>query len=268
MSSTKMGANSLPSVSLEEFPPAPNSAVFRDLLVFEERLKQNAARLKSRKNKYQIFLAILCVMILVLLYYVLYQTSQHWLLYYVRIGLLMVCCTMLFLFFASGIYADRITAAKNFVPQANRALGTFNMYLNMRTATTPSGWVMPFQFWRSVGVSNNTVTPDTVPPATSDKSFVRRSGRRIFRRRNLVDSIPPTRNERGEIMFSSRVSANFREGYERYRNAFERKRREKLQTQQYSSYLSLYLSPFRTRSSPAALDEKTDRNSRQHPKGS
>lgn len=29
----------------------------------------------------------------------------------------MVCCTMLFLFFASGIYADRITAAKKCVAE-------------------------------------------------------------------------------------------------------------------------------------------------------
>lgn len=31
----------------------PSTAAFRDLLIFEERLKQNAARLKNRKQKYQ-----------------------------------------------------------------------------------------------------------------------------------------------------------------------------------------------------------------------
>lgn len=44
--------------------------------------------------------------------------------------------------------------------------------------------------------------------------------------------MPPTQNERGEIIFSSRVDAEFRDGYERYRRAFERKRREKLEAQQ------------------------------------
>lgn len=35
------------------FTPAPTTAAFRDLLIFEERLKQNAARMKERKVKYQ-----------------------------------------------------------------------------------------------------------------------------------------------------------------------------------------------------------------------
>ena len=58
---------------------------------------------------------ILCVVSNVTSKFFCVVLTQHWLLYYVRIGLLMVCCTMLFLFFASGIYADRITAAKKYV---------------------------------------------------------------------------------------------------------------------------------------------------------
>lgn len=66
------------------FPPPANAAVYRDLLIFEERLKQNSARLKARKNKYQsmwrmsdtVFLALLCAVIMTLVYYVLYQPSQ------------------------------------------------------------------------------------------------------------------------------------------------------------------------------------------------
>jgi len=34
------------------FAPAPEPAAFRDLLIFEERLKQNAARLIRRRRKY------------------------------------------------------------------------------------------------------------------------------------------------------------------------------------------------------------------------
>lgn len=35
------------------FAPESGAAAFRDLLIFEERLKQNAARLHKRKHKYQ-----------------------------------------------------------------------------------------------------------------------------------------------------------------------------------------------------------------------
>lgn len=38
---------------MASFPPPASAAVYRDLLIFEERLKQNSARLKARKNKYQ-----------------------------------------------------------------------------------------------------------------------------------------------------------------------------------------------------------------------
>jgi hypothetical protein len=35
------------------FAPAAQQASFKDLLLFEERLKQNAALLRSRKRKYE-----------------------------------------------------------------------------------------------------------------------------------------------------------------------------------------------------------------------
>lgn len=41
-----------------------------------------------------------------------------------------------------------------------------------------------------------------------------------------IPSIPPASNPRGEIIFSSRVDKSFREGYDRYRLAFEKKREE------------------------------------------
>lgn len=41
-----------------------------------------------------------------------------------------------------------------------------------------------------------------------------------------IPSIPPANNPRGEIIFSSRVDRSFREGYDRYRLAFEKKREE------------------------------------------
>jgi hypothetical protein len=40
----------------------------------------------------------------------------------------------------------------------------------------------------------------------------------------IIPQIPPSSNPRGELIFSSRVPASFREAYERYRDSFERKR--------------------------------------------
>lgn len=40
-------------LSVESYHPAPDAQTYRDLLIFEERLKQNAARLIKRKKKYQ-----------------------------------------------------------------------------------------------------------------------------------------------------------------------------------------------------------------------
>lgn len=106
------------------FAPAPDSQTFRDLLIFEERLKQNAARLLRRKKKYQAFLCLVVVAIAFFGYQVLYHghSSPHHheqgheaaaatLLRYVNVSILLVLATMLSLFFASGMYAERITAA-------------------------------------------------------------------------------------------------------------------------------------------------------------
>ncbi|KAG6892617.1 hypothetical protein C0992_013210, partial [Termitomyces sp. T32_za158] len=41
-----------------------------------------------------------------------------------------------------------------------------------------------------------------------------------------IPAIPPATNPRGELIFSSRVDRAFREGYERHRAAFERRREE------------------------------------------
>jgi len=38
---------------IESFHPTADTQTYRDLLIFEERLKQNAARLVKRKKKYQ-----------------------------------------------------------------------------------------------------------------------------------------------------------------------------------------------------------------------
>ncbi|KAL9936001.1 hypothetical protein V8E36_004843 [Tilletia maclaganii] len=53
--------------------------------------------------------------------------------YYLWVGLFLFFSTTTFLFFASGLYSERIAAGATFVPQANRALRHYNLYLNTRT---------------------------------------------------------------------------------------------------------------------------------------
>lgn len=59
-------------------------------------------------------------------------------------------------------------------------------------------------------------------------------------RRLHIPTIPPSMNPRGELIFSSKVSWTFRDGYERYRAAFERRRREKLQERSRSGWRRWY----------------------------
>lgn len=52
-----------------------------------------------------------------------------------------------------------------------------------------------------------------------------------------IAPIPPAANPRGELIFSSRVDRSFRESYERYRAAFERKRQERERTDTTGTWL-------------------------------
>lgn len=47
-------------------------------------------------------------------------------------------------------------------------------------------------------------------------------------RQKAMSSLPPTTNPRGELVFSHRVDKSFRDGYDKYRAAFERKRTQAL----------------------------------------
>lgn len=93
------------------YHPAGDPQTYRDLLIFEERLKQNAARLQKRRTKYQTFLVLLCAAIGSSSYYVFIKPAQWQPLHYLNVTVLLITATMLLLFFASGMYAERITAA-------------------------------------------------------------------------------------------------------------------------------------------------------------
>ncbi|RDB28197.1 hypothetical protein Hypma_001518 [Hypsizygus marmoreus] len=119
------------------FYPSNYNATYRDLLLFEERLKTTAASLQRRKARYQLFLFQLLLVIAFLLSEVLLppQSSllaipykmllQHLLpdIYisesevqvtvypYFLSGLLFVSVTILVLFFSSGMYSEKIAYA-------------------------------------------------------------------------------------------------------------------------------------------------------------
>ncbi|KAI6128137.1 hypothetical protein EDD16DRAFT_1549626 [Pisolithus croceorrhizus] len=222
------------------FHPPNDPATYRDLLLFEERLKTNAASLQRRKSRYQLFLFNLIFAIVFLLSEVLLQTAFLDIPYtyvlrsafpdvyrndqvirlhpYIPSGLLFVAVTALFLFFASGMYSEKIAYANRYVPHANKALRSFNMYLNVRKPPLRSKFSLnPLSFFYPR------------PHASLESSKKPLSKTTIHDRSTSVpiSPIPPATNPRGELIFSSRVERSFRESYERYRTAFERKRQER-----------------------------------------
>ncbi|KAH8833766.1 hypothetical protein DL96DRAFT_1490822 [Flagelloscypha sp. PMI_526] len=230
--------------------PSNDPSTYRDLLLFEERLKTNAASLQKRKNKYQFFLLQLLLVITLLLAEVLFiqpagssvialpyafvasrcfpdgYDSEHPAVLdpYVSSGLLFVSATTLVLFFASGMYRDKIAYANRYVPQANRALRSFNMYLNVRKPPLRSRFMIPYIPWllRSsqvpVSPTSRRSSPDPVHTRSRSPSVAASQ---------ILNPIPPAVNPRGELIFSSRIDKSFRDGYEKHRAAFERRRQEK-----------------------------------------
>ncbi|BGP48296.1 hypothetical protein JCM10450v2_004168 [Rhodotorula kratochvilovae] len=245
-------------------PPATREA-YKDLLIFEERLKQNAERLQKQRRKYEAFLFSLVGVIAYLAYVVFVLPSIYSLVHYGNVAMLLVAVTTLVLFFATGM----------FVPQANRALRPFNIYLNTRhrsrfslfrlfsstpspstaLSRTSSGQSMTSQVstpplsrrtsassassasgaslrsagaWRSPSVSPP-LSPSASPPTSPDpvtRALPTPSSNSHAARGIPLPPIPPAQNPRGELIFSSRVSPQFREGYERYRGEWERRRAE------------------------------------------
>ncbi|KAH9065690.1 hypothetical protein EDB87DRAFT_1592505 [Lactarius vividus] len=238
-----MPKKSTHSPSGSSFFPPNDQATYRDLLLFEERLKTNALTLNRRKSRYQFFLAQLIIAIIFLLCEVLLDTSflsvpyQYFLrrtlpsVYgpksevhlppYVASGLLFVSVTTLLLFFATGLYSEKIGYANRYLPRVNRALRNFNMYLNMRQAPRRSPFD-PLSYLFPRPSFSGRSAPQNRARSASPTRLGKRSSSTV-----PMPSIPPTTNPRGELIFSSRVGRGFREAYERYRTAFERKRDER-----------------------------------------
>ncbi|KAF4612795.1 hypothetical protein D9613_011746 [Agrocybe pediades] len=235
------------------FGPPNDSATYRDLLLFEERLKTNAASLQRRKSRYQLILppeiSLLSIpyqMVLRRLLPDIYTPDTKVTLHpYFASGLLFVSVTTLVLFFASGMYSEKIAYANKYVPHANRALRSFNMYLNVRKPPLRSKFYwnpLSFFFPRP---EENVTSSRPVSPTT-------RTRPRSSSTTRPINTIPPATNPRGELIFSSRVDKNFRESYERYRAMFERRRKEKADAEKRKTWYGkiLYWRPWASAPAP------------------
>ncbi|GAA5996503.1 uncharacterized protein JCM10292_003013 [Rhodotorula paludigena] len=271
------------------FHPPANRESFKDLLIFEERLKQNHERLQKQRRKYEGFLLSLVGVIAYLAYNVFVLPSIYSLVHYGNVAMLLVAVTTLVLFFATGMYSEKIAYAHKFVPQANRALRPFNIYLNTRhrsrfslsrlfgSSPPPSNALSRTSSGRSIASDVSSPPLSRSPSASSTHSMSSSSNVSLrsagalrsppaspplspsssppasppLRNTALLPSpsdpvtrapvptpsprppggiplppIPPAQNPRGELIFSSRVAPQFREGYERYRGEWERRRAE------------------------------------------
>jgi len=119
------------------------------------------------------------------------------------------------------------------------------MYLNVRKPPLRSKFSFnPLSFFFP--------RPDEHPTTSSQPARSRSPTRSPSRSPSTslpIPSIPPATNPRGELIFSGRVDKNFRESYERYRAAFERKREEKERAERRNLWLSRL---FFWRESPAS----------------
>ena len=116
------------------------------------------------------------------------------------------------------------------------------MYLNLRQPPLRSR--IPFPFLRS---SRDAPPPPNTPPSPlrSPTSLRPPSPTRPLSKRSPsavpIPPIPPSSNPRGELIFSSRVDRAFRDSYERYRTAFEKRREEKEREAFRRTYLGRFL---------------------------
>jgi len=96
------------------------------------------------------------------------------------------------------------------------------MYLNLRQPPRNI-----FTFFRNASSSHSSPpsplrSPTSPRPPSPTRPLSKRSPSAV-----PIMPIPPSSNPRGELIFSSRVDRSFRDSYDRYRSAFERRREEK-----------------------------------------
>ncbi|WWC72422.1 uncharacterized protein I206_106384 [Kwoniella pini CBS 10737] len=221
---------------LAPYHPPADTATYRDLLLFEERLKSNAEMLKKRRQRYNVFLYTFIIALAFMAYKLFITPPNSNLKIRALQASMAVVSVTLVLFFASGMYEEKIKYAHSYINHSNKALRPLNMHLNMRRSKPSLLSYIPYiRHFRSASPPVSSTPPLQSNPQTTTKPFLggkggvvnHGAGRKVSSSTNVMATIPPSTNPRGELIFSSRVDRTFREGYERYRSAFERRREEK-----------------------------------------
>ncbi|KAL1928293.1 hypothetical protein VTP01DRAFT_3209 [Rhizomucor pusillus] len=121
-------AGSTPSSNAESSPrSAIDQATYRDLVIFEERLRGNMTRLQKRKRKYEAFLVIHFVLLVYFFYMVFLEPSKLFSVHVFNTAALLGVAGSLVFFYRSGMYSEKILYAGEFIPHCNRALQSFNL---------------------------------------------------------------------------------------------------------------------------------------------
>ncbi|SAL96660.1 hypothetical protein [Absidia glauca] len=127
--------------SLPEKVTSPNSpdpstkydqVTYRDLVIFEERLRGNMIRLRKRKRKFEALLCCLLALLGYFFYAVFVDPSKTFTNHLMNTMALLVVAGSLVFFYRSGMYSEKIMYAAQFVPHCNRALSSFNLQFNRR----------------------------------------------------------------------------------------------------------------------------------------
>ncbi|CAG8610602.1 2374_t:CDS:10 [Ambispora leptoticha] len=118
------------SSSANRVPSPSQNQKFKDLLVFEERLKQNFHKLSKQQQKYEAILGFNCCLILLCSYLVFFNKFENEKLYFMCKLCLLATISYIAVFFLSGQYTEKISVGQKYVPQCNRALRAFNVHFN------------------------------------------------------------------------------------------------------------------------------------------
>ncbi|KAL1918174.1 uncharacterized protein VTP21DRAFT_3440 [Calcarisporiella thermophila] len=125
--------SSLPSSSgSAPVHPRLHPTTYRDLVIFEERLKSNMRRLKKTRKQYEAFLGCLVLTIVYFTWMVFIDPSCNSFLHLLNKSALFCALGSMALFFTLGFYREKISYANKFVPQCNRSLRVFNMLFTVR----------------------------------------------------------------------------------------------------------------------------------------
>ncbi|KAI7897927.1 Spo7-like protein-domain-containing protein [Cokeromyces recurvatus] len=107
-----------------------NTATYRDLVIFEERLRSNMIRLLKRKRKYELLLVSLFISLFYFFYAVFIDPSKKFIIHLLNTVALLSIAGGLVFFYQSGMYSEKIVYAQKFVPHCNNSLASFNLEFN------------------------------------------------------------------------------------------------------------------------------------------